>query len=293
MPSAHRALQAAGAIVRGKAIRVDNADDEPGGLAASGGIDVRARKLRTAPSVLVVEKTELPWLPLFPLLTLLLSLTHEVEMRDRRYDDRGGYDRGFDRYDDRYGPRGGYERGGFERGREVDRGFERGRDFDRRGGHEDFGRARDRSSRERGRRDEHDTRHMPGHKTLFVGSLSDDVTEEALREKFGTVGEVRNIRWVNDRHTGKFRGCCFVEFATEAQCLRAIDLNGVLCSPGLPVAPLFISLVGDTIMHRPMRVDFAEDRRDSNVAPHMMAPNAGLAVTQEDLDKVIARNKER
>lgn len=229
VPSAQRALQSAGMLVRGKPIRCDNADDEPGGLVASGGVDIRARKLRTLAFLCVCLLSAIFSRLFFYSLTFHFVIASRIftllfiDGRDRpRYDDRM-YDRG---YDDRFGGR--FDRG-YERGRDFDRGYDRGRDYDRRGGYDEPRRSRERSrERERGRRDEGSARHITGHKTIFVGSLSDDVTEEALREKFGAVGEVRNVRWVNDRRSGMFKGCCFIEFATEDQCLRAIDLNGSL-----------------------------------------------------------------
>lgn len=64
-------------------------------------------------------------------------------------------------------------------------------------------------------------------KNIFVGNLSFDATEVAVRtmfEEFGTVGRV-NI--VTDRDTGKARGFGFVEMANDGEGQRAIDtLNG-------------------------------------------------------------------
>ena len=64
-------------------------------------------------------------------------------------------------------------------------------------------------------------------KNIFVGNLSFDATEGAVRtmfEEFGTVGRV-NI--VTDRDTGKARGFGFVEMANDGEGQNAIaSLNG-------------------------------------------------------------------
>ena len=64
-------------------------------------------------------------------------------------------------------------------------------------------------------------------KNIFVGNLSFDATEGAVRsmfEEFGTVGRV-NI--VTDRDTGKARGFGFVEMGDDGEGEKAIAaLNG-------------------------------------------------------------------
>jgi RNA recognition motif-containing protein len=52
-------------------------------------------------------------------------------------------------------------------------------------------------------------------------------TEHALREKFGTIGEVVSADVITDRMTGRSKGFAFVEMADEATAQQAIDqLNG-------------------------------------------------------------------
>lgn len=66
----------------------------------------------------------------------------------------------------------------------------------------------------------------------FVGNLSYNTTEEALREVFSRVGEVINIRICTDRDTGRPKGYAFIEYADAATALSAIrnldgaDFNG-------------------------------------------------------------------
>lgn len=64
-------------------------------------------------------------------------------------------------------------------------------------------------------------------KNLFVGNLAFDTTEEALRELFGPLGEIQQVRIMTDRDTGKSRGFAFVEMANDDDAAKAIAaLNG-------------------------------------------------------------------
>ena len=64
-------------------------------------------------------------------------------------------------------------------------------------------------------------------KNLFVGNLTFDTTEDALRELFSPMGEIGQIRIMTDRDTGKSRGFAFVEMAQDDDAAKAIAaLNG-------------------------------------------------------------------
>ena len=64
-------------------------------------------------------------------------------------------------------------------------------------------------------------------KNIFVGNLTFDTTEDALRELFSPLGEVQQIRIMTDRDTGKSRGFAFVEMAQDEDATKAIAaLNG-------------------------------------------------------------------
>ena len=64
-------------------------------------------------------------------------------------------------------------------------------------------------------------------KNLFVGNLTFDTTEDALREIFAPMGEVQQVRIMTDRDTGKSRGFAFVEMANDEDAAKAIAaLNG-------------------------------------------------------------------
>jgi len=62
---------------------------------------------------------------------------------------------------------------------------------------------------------------------LYVGNLSPSTTEEALRQAFGSHGEVSSVNIVKDKYTGESRGFGFVEMSTKAEAQAAISsLNG-------------------------------------------------------------------
>jgi RNA recognition motif-containing protein len=59
-------------------------------------------------------------------------------------------------------------------------------------------------------------------KTVYVGNMSHEITEETLSELFATYGEVLEIRVVTDQYTGRPRGFAFVDMATEEAAAAAI-----------------------------------------------------------------------
>ena len=62
---------------------------------------------------------------------------------------------------------------------------------------------------------------------IYVGNLSYEVTEEDLRQAFGTFGEVTSAKIITDRSSGTPRGFGFVEMSTKAEAQAAITgLNG-------------------------------------------------------------------
>jgi|SRR5690349_16347994 len=80
---------------------------------------------------------------------------------------------------------------------------------------------------------------------LFVGNLSFNTTEEALRDAFSAFGEIVDLKLVLDRDTGRSRGFAFVELATNESANAAIEkMNGAM------------------VDGRPLRVNIAEARRD-------------------------------
>jgi len=64
-------------------------------------------------------------------------------------------------------------------------------------------------------------------KNIFVGNLSFDATEAAVRSLFETYGTVNRVNVVTDRETGRARGFGFVEMSDNGEGEKAITgLNG-------------------------------------------------------------------
>lgn len=62
---------------------------------------------------------------------------------------------------------------------------------------------------------------------IYAGNLSYSVTDEDLKEIFGTFGEVSRANVISDRETGRSKGFGFVEMPVDAEAKQAIDsLNG-------------------------------------------------------------------
>jgi RNA recognition motif-containing protein len=82
--------------------------------------------------------------------------------------------------------------------------------------------------------------------SIYVGNLSYDVTEEAIKETFGEYGKVTRVQLPTDRETGRMRGFAFVEMSTEAEEAAAID-----------------ALDGAEWMGRDLKVNKARPREDN------------------------------
>ena len=62
---------------------------------------------------------------------------------------------------------------------------------------------------------------------LYVGNLSFDTDEAALRQFFNDYGPISSARIITDRDTGRSRGFGFVELEDAAAALKAVtELNG-------------------------------------------------------------------
>ena len=62
---------------------------------------------------------------------------------------------------------------------------------------------------------------------LYVGNLAFHVTEDLLRQKFTSAGEVASVSVMQDRETGRSRGFGFVEMSTAEGAQKALsELNG-------------------------------------------------------------------
>jgi RNA recognition motif-containing protein len=62
---------------------------------------------------------------------------------------------------------------------------------------------------------------------LYVGNLSNEMTEEQLNTLFSEAGAVSSAKIITDRRTGQPRGFGFVEMETKLEGQKAISmLNG-------------------------------------------------------------------
>ena len=60
---------------------------------------------------------------------------------------------------------------------------------------------------------------------LYVGNLSNSITEDELRETFKEYGEIQSLKIITDRFTGASRGFGFVEMPDSAARKAMTSLN--------------------------------------------------------------------
>jgi RNA recognition motif-containing protein len=64
-------------------------------------------------------------------------------------------------------------------------------------------------------------------KKLYVGNLSYDMTEDALKDTFSQAGAVESAIIIKDKMSGRSKGFGFVEMSTDEEAQKAIEmLNG-------------------------------------------------------------------
>ncbi len=62
---------------------------------------------------------------------------------------------------------------------------------------------------------------------LYVGNLSFETTENAIRDLFAQAGTVTSANMIQDKFTGKSRGFAFVEMSSPEEANKAIEsFNG-------------------------------------------------------------------
>ncbi len=59
---------------------------------------------------------------------------------------------------------------------------------------------------------------------LYVGNMSYNVSEDDLRELFSQAGEIKEVTLIMDRDTRRPKGFGFVEFVTQADAEKAIQM---------------------------------------------------------------------
>lgn len=77
---------------------------------------------------------------------------------------------------------------------------------------------------------------------LFVGNLSWNIDDESIKEFFKDCGTPTDIFWLEDKETGKFKGCGFITFETKEQAVKAQAKSG------------------EYIMDRDIKIEFANPR---------------------------------
>lgn len=62
---------------------------------------------------------------------------------------------------------------------------------------------------------------------LYVGNLTYNTTEEAIKTAFSAIGELESVSLITDKRSGESKGFAFVEMSNEAEATSAIEqLNG-------------------------------------------------------------------
>ncbi len=80
---------------------------------------------------------------------------------------------------------------------------------------------------------------------IYVGNLSFDLTEDELRQAFGSYGQVDSVKIIMDRYSGRSKGFAFIEMANDDEGRAAIaEMNG------------------KEFKGRPLKVDEARPRND-------------------------------
>ena len=59
---------------------------------------------------------------------------------------------------------------------------------------------------------------------LYIGGISYDSNEDALKEAFSQTGTVNSAVIITDRETGRSRGFGFVEMSSEEELQKAIEM---------------------------------------------------------------------
>lgn len=70
---------------------------------------------------------------------------------------------------------------------------------------------------------------------LFVGSLSFNVTDQALSDAFAQAGTVVSAKVIMDRMTGRSKGFGFVEMGSQEEANKAIEMWNGKALDGRPV----------------------------------------------------------
>ena len=61
-------------------------------------------------------------------------------------------------------------------------------------------------------------------KKLYVGNLSYDTNEDGLKDAFSQAGTIESATVITDKMSGRSKGFGFVEFATDEEAKKAIEM---------------------------------------------------------------------
>lgn len=64
---------------------------------------------------------------------------------------------------------------------------------------------------------------QPNPRKLFVGNLPYSATQEQIEDLFTPHGEIREVKLIIDRATGRSKGIAFVEYVNEDDAQKAIE----------------------------------------------------------------------
>jgi len=98
-----------------------------------------------------------------------------------------------------------------------------------------------------------------GHFHIFVGDLSNEVTDEALLQAFQTFGDVSEARVMWDMKTGRTRGYGFVAYRSQEGAVRAIS-----------------EMDGEWLGSRQIRVNWANQKGQPSMAQSQAMVHAGV-----------------
>jgi RNA recognition motif-containing protein len=65
---------------------------------------------------------------------------------------------------------------------------------------------------------------MDINRSVYVGNLSFDVTEDALKQTFSSAGTVTDAKLAKDPSTGRFRGFGFVEMKSTEEAVKSFTV---------------------------------------------------------------------
>ena len=92
---------------------------------------------------------------------------------------------------------------------------------------------------------------------MFVGNISFDVDEDAFRAHFAECGDIKQVRWGEDRETGQFKGYGHLEFVDGDSTIAAVQL------------------AGKPLMGRNLRIDYAMSGKRTGAAPRKFGNDSG------------------